>query len=152
DCRLLGSVLFDEELAAGDASGLRIGVVRDSVSEDVAPEVGSACEAAVEALRDGTGGEGREVSLPDLALSALAAILVINGESLAHATPEKLNQMSAELSPIARGTLKYRMLLPAAATVQANRMRTLMRRRLAALFAEVDVLAWPTVPAPAPPL
>ena len=67
DCRLLGSALFGEELAAGDASGLRIGVVRDAVSEDVAPEVREACEAAIEALRAETGGEVREVELPDLA-------------------------------------------------------------------------------------
>ncbi len=152
DCRLLGSVLFDEELAAGDAAGLRIGVVRDPVSEDVTPEVREACEAAIEALRAETGGEVREVSLPDLPASALAAILIINGESLSGTTPDRLNRLSPELSPIARGTLKYRMLLPAAATVQASRVRTLMRRRVAALFEQVDVLAWPTVPAPAPPL
>ncbi|HEX3173229.1 MAG TPA: amidase [Solirubrobacterales bacterium] len=152
DCRLLGSVLFGEELGAGDAAGLRIGIVRDAVSEDVTPEVGEACTAAIEALRGATGGKVLEVSLPDLELSAVAAIIVINGESLSHATPQRLNEMSPELSPIARGTLKYRMLLPAAATVQAGRVRTLMRRRLAALHEEVDVLAWPTVPAPAPPL
>ena len=44
------------------------------------------------------------------------------------------------------------MLLPAAAGVQAERIRTLMRRRLASAFEEVDVIAWPTVPAVAPPL
>ena len=66
DCRLLGSALFGEELAAGDAAGLRIGVVRDAVSEDVAPEVREACEAAIEALRGETGGEVREVELADL--------------------------------------------------------------------------------------
>ena len=66
DCRLLGSVLCGEELAGGDAAGLRIGVVRDAVSEDVTPEVGEACEEAIEALRAETGGEVREVSLPDL--------------------------------------------------------------------------------------
>jgi aspartyl-tRNA(Asn)/glutamyl-tRNA(Gln) amidotransferase subunit A len=66
--------------------------------------------------------------------------------------PEQLNHLDPELSPIAHGTLKYRVLLPAAATVQATRLRTLMRRRLAALFEEVDAIAWPTVPAPAPPL
>ena len=66
DCRLLGSVLFGEELAAGDAAGLRIGVVRDAVSEDVTPEVREACEAAIEALRAETGGEVAEISLPDL--------------------------------------------------------------------------------------
>jgi aspartyl-tRNA(Asn)/glutamyl-tRNA(Gln) amidotransferase subunit A len=152
DCRLLGSVLCGEELAAGDAAGLRIGVVRDTVSEDVTPEVREACEAAIEALRAETGGEVLEVELPDVEASALAAILTINGESLSGVTPERLNRLDPELSPLARASLKYRMLLPAAATVQASRVRTLMRRRLAALFERVDVLAWPTVPAPAPPL
>jgi amidase len=152
DCRLLGSVLFGEELAAGDAAGLRIGVVRDPVSEDVTPEVREACDAAVEALRAETGGEVREISLPDLEAATLAAILIINSESMIGVTPERLNSLDPELSPIARGTLKYRMLLPAAATVQATQVRTLMRRRLASLFDEVDAIAWPTIPAPAPPL
>lgn len=150
DCRLLGSVLFGEELAAGDAARLRIGVVRDTVSEDVTADVREACDAAVEALRAETGGEVREISLPDLAAATLAAILIINSESMGGVTPEKLNRLDPELSPIARGTLKYRMLLPAAATVQATRVRTLMRHRLAALFEDVDVIAWPTIPAPAP--
>jgi Asp-tRNA(Asn)/Glu-tRNA(Gln) amidotransferase A subunit family amidase len=152
DCRLLGSVLFAETLTGGDAAGLRIGVVRDTVSEDVTPEVGAACEAAIEALRAETGGEVREVSLPDLEAATLAAILIINSESMNGTKPEQLNRLDPELSAVARGTLKYRMLLPAAASVQATRVRTMMRRRLAALFEDVDVIAWPTVPAPAPPL
>ncbi len=152
DCRLLGSVLCGEELTAGDAAGLRIGVVRDAVSEDVDPEVREACEAAIADLRAETNGELLEIELPDLEASALAGVLIINSESMGGVTPEQLNRLDPELSPIARGTLKYRMLLPAAATVQAGRVRTLMRRRLAALFAGVDVIAWPTVPAPAPPL
>jgi len=152
DCRLLGSVLCGEELAAGDAAKLRIGVVRDAVFEDATPAVRDSCEEAIEALRGETGGEVVEVWLPDLDAAALAAILTINGESLGGTTPEQLNRLHPEISPVARGTLKYRMLLPAAATVQASRVRTMMRRRLAALFEQVDVLAWPTVPAPAPPL
>lgn len=152
DCRLLGSVLFGEELTGGDPAGLRIGVVRDPVSEDVTPDVGEACAAAIEALRAETGGEVREVSLPDLEAATVAAILIINSESMSGTTPEQLNHLDTELSPIARGSLKYRMLLPATAAVQATRVRTLMRRRLAALFDEVDVIAWPTIPAPAPPL
>lgn len=152
DCRLLGSVLFGGQLAGGDAAGLRIGVVRDIVSEDVTPEVAAACDEAIETLRAEAGGEVREISLPDLATATLAAILIINSESMGGVKPQQLNDLSAELSPIARGTLKYRMMLPAAATVQSQRIRTLMRLRLAALFEEVDVIAWPTVPAPAPPL
>lgn len=152
DCRLLGSVLYGEQLAAGDAAGLRIGVVRDAVSEDVTTETAAACGEAIEALRAETGGEIRQIELPDLEAATMAAILIINSEAMSGATPQKLNRLSPELSPIARGTLKYRMLLPAAATAQAQRVRALMRRRLAALFADVDVIAWPTIPAPAPPL
>jgi Asp-tRNA(Asn)/Glu-tRNA(Gln) amidotransferase A subunit family amidase len=152
DCRLLGSVLYGEQLSAGDAAGLRIGVVRDPVSDDVTPEVAAACEAAIEALRAETGGEVREIELPDLEAATLAAILIINSESMGGVAPERLNHLDPELSPIARGTLKYRMMLPAAATVQADRVRTLMRRRLATLFEQVDAIAWPTIPAPAPPL
>jgi len=152
DCRLLASALYGKELSTGDAAGLRIGVVRDPVSEDVTPEAAGACEEAIEALRAETGGELREIELPDLEAASLAGILIINSEAMGGATPRKLNRLSPELSPIARGTLKYGMLLPAAALAQGQRVRTLMRRRLAALFAGVDVIAWPTVPAPAPPL
>lgn len=152
DCRLLGSTLFREELPNGDARGLRIGVIGDAVSEDVAPEVRGACEEAIEALQVQSGGEVLEVELPDLDAAALATVLIANTESLGEASPERLNNLDPEVSPINRGFLKYRMLLPAAASVKSYRIRTLMRRRLADLFEQVDVLAWPAVPAVAPPL
>jgi len=152
DCRLLGSVLFGEELAAGDAAGLRIGVVRDSVSEDVVPEARGACEAAIESLRVETGGAVDEVALPDLEVAALAGVMLINNENLHGATPERINALHPEITPLNRGIIKYRMLVPAVAVLQSERVRTLMRRRLAALFEQVDVIAWPTVPAPAPRL
>lgn len=152
DCRLLGGAMFGERLAAGDASGLRIGLVRDVVSEDVTPEVRDACEIAIEQLRAETGGEVHEVELAHLDAATLAAVLLISEEGLHGVTPERLNRLDPELSPLGRGTLKYRMLLPAAATIQAGRVRTAMRRRLATLFEQVDVVAWPTIPAPAPPL
>jgi Asp-tRNA(Asn)/Glu-tRNA(Gln) amidotransferase A subunit family amidase len=152
DCRLLGGVLFGEEPVAGDAAGLRIGILRDSVTDDVAPAVRDACEEAIRALREETGGELIEVELPDLEPAALATVLIANTEGLAGLRPSKLNSLDPQLSPLGRGLLKYRMLLPAAASVKAAQVRTLMRRRLAAIFAEVDVLAWPTVPAVAPPL
>jgi Asp-tRNA(Asn)/Glu-tRNA(Gln) amidotransferase A subunit family amidase len=152
DCRLLGSVLNGEELAAGAPNGLRIGVVRDEVAEDVAPAVGEACAAAIENLRGATGGEVREIELPELAPATLATILIANSEGLGGVTPERLSSLDPELSPLGRGMLKYRMLLPAAATVKAHQLRAMARQRLAAVFGEVDVIAWPTVPAVAPPL
>jgi Asp-tRNA(Asn)/Glu-tRNA(Gln) amidotransferase A subunit family amidase len=99
-----------------------------------------------------TDGEVLEVELPDLDAAALATVLIANTESLGEASPQRLNNLDPEISPINRGFLKYRMLLPAAASVKAYRIRTLMRRRIADLLGEVDVLAWPTVPAVAPPL
>jgi aspartyl-tRNA(Asn)/glutamyl-tRNA(Gln) amidotransferase subunit A len=152
DCRLLGSVLFGEEVRAGEASGLRIGVVRDEVSEDVAPAVRDACEAAIEELRQETGGEVREIELPELPAATLATVLIANSESLGGITPQRLNDLDPELSPLGRGLLKYRLLLPAVATVKSHQVRTIARRTLARVFAEVDVIAWPTVPAVAPPL
>jgi Asp-tRNA(Asn)/Glu-tRNA(Gln) amidotransferase A subunit family amidase len=152
DCRLLASALYGEELQPGEAAGLRIGVVRDTVSEDVAPEVREACESAIEALRAETGGDLREIELADVEPAALATVLIANTEGLGGIDPERLNDLHPDLGPINRGFLKYRMLLPAAASVQAYRIRTLMRHRVAAAFEEVDAIAWPTVPAVAPPL
>jgi aspartyl-tRNA(Asn)/glutamyl-tRNA(Gln) amidotransferase subunit A len=152
DARLLGSVLCGEELAAGGPRGLRIGVVRDNVSEDVAAAVRAACEEAIDALAAETGGEVVEIELADLEPAALATVLIANVEGLGGVTPSRLNSLDPELSPLGRGLLKYRMLLPAAATVKAAAVRTLMRRRVATAFDEVDLIAWPTVPAVAPPL
>jgi len=152
DCRLLGSVLCGEELAAGEAGGVRIGVIRDPVSEDVEPAVREACAQAIETLREATGGEIVEIELADLEASALAAVLIANTEGMNGLTPERLNHLDPELSPLGRGLLKYRMLLPAAASTKAAQVRALMRQRVAAVFERVDVIAWPTVPAVAPPL
>jgi len=151
-CRLLGSALFASPLAEGTASGLRIGVVRSPVSEDCAEEVRSACDAAIEGLRDETGGSVHEVELPGLELAGLAAVLVGSSESLGSLAPSKLNALSKEVGVINRGLVKYRMLVPGSVLGHAMKVRTLMRRSLAAAFAEVDVIAWPTVPAVAPPL
>jgi Asp-tRNA(Asn)/Glu-tRNA(Gln) amidotransferase A subunit family amidase len=152
DCRLLDSVLFGEALEASQPPPLRIGVIRDEVSEDVAPAVRESCEAAIEDLRAATGGEVREIELPELAAATLATVLIANSESLGGITPQRLNELDPELSPIGRGLLKYRLLLPAVATVKAGQLRTLARHTVAALFEGVDVIAWPTVPAVAPPL
>jgi Asp-tRNA(Asn)/Glu-tRNA(Gln) amidotransferase A subunit family amidase len=153
DCRLLGSVLYGEELQGGtQLNGLRIGIVRGAVTDDVAPAVRDACEEAINGLREETGGTLVEVELADLEASELATVLIANTEALGGVSPRRLNSLSPELSPIARGLLKYRLLLPAAASVKAHQVRTLMRRRLAATLEDVDVIAWPTVPAVAPPL
>jgi Asp-tRNA(Asn)/Glu-tRNA(Gln) amidotransferase A subunit family amidase len=151
-CRLLGSALFGEQLAAGDAAGLRIGIVSDPVSEDCSDAVRTACEEAIEALRLETGGSVSEIELPGLDASGLAAVLIGNSEGLGGTSASDLNSLGEEIGLLNRALLKYRMLLPASIIARAHLIRALMRRVLAAAFAEVDVIAWPAVPAVAPPL
>ena len=152
DCRLLGGVLFSEQLARGDAAGLRIGTVPGPPWEDCQPEVRSACEAAVESLREATGGEVREVTIDGLEHVLISSVLVGQTEDLPAMTPAKLNELPDDVSLVARALMKYRLLLPAVAVARAGRVRNLVRRSLARAFEQVDVIASPTVPAVAPPL
>jgi aspartyl-tRNA(Asn)/glutamyl-tRNA(Gln) amidotransferase subunit A len=152
DCRLLAGVLFGDALPSGDASGLRIGIVPGAPWEDCQPEVRSACEDAIESLRDATGGKVREVELEGLEHALIASILIGQTEELPSMSPARLNGLSEEVSLVARALMKYRLLIPAAGVARAGRVRNLTRRSLAAVFEEVDVIAWPTVPAVAPPL
>jgi indoleacetamide hydrolase len=152
DCRLLAAVMFGEELGAGEPSGLRIGVIRDPFWSDCAPGVREACETALEALREEVGGEVIDMEIPDQELILPAAVLVAQSEEAAHLTPRNLNALPKELGLINRGVLKLRGLVPGSLTARAFVARAQARRNLAELFERIDALAWPTVPAVAPPL
>jgi Asp-tRNA(Asn)/Glu-tRNA(Gln) amidotransferase A subunit family amidase len=152
DCRLLASAMFGEDLDAGQPTRLRIGVIRDPYWSDSAPGVREACEAALEALRGEVDGELIEVEIPDQDLILPTAVLVAQAEEAGHLTPNNLNSLPEELSVINRGVLKLRGLIPGTLTARAFLARAVARRNLAELFERIDVLAWPTVPAVAPPL
>jgi aspartyl-tRNA(Asn)/glutamyl-tRNA(Gln) amidotransferase subunit A len=152
DCRLLAGVLFGEQLSAGEANGLRIGVVPGAPWDDCQPEVSSACRAALDALGEATSATVRDVVIDDLEHSLIASILIGQTEELPAMSPAKLNALGEDVSIIARALMKYRLLVPAAAVARAGRVRNLVRRSLAEAFDHVDVIAWPTVPAVSPPL
>jgi Asp-tRNA(Asn)/Glu-tRNA(Gln) amidotransferase A subunit family amidase len=152
DCRLLASVLIGEELAAGDPQGLRIGVVPGELWEDCDPEVVEACREAVEALREGCAGSVSEADFEGRDHVLISSVLVGQTEELADMTPERVGALGDDVSLVARALLRYRLLIPAVAISKAERVRTLVRRSLAEVFGRVDVLVWPTVAAPAPPL
>jgi Asp-tRNA(Asn)/Glu-tRNA(Gln) amidotransferase A subunit family amidase len=152
DCRLLGGVLFGQALAAGKPDALRIGIVPGELWDDCDPEVSAACREAVETLREASNGTIAEVDFAGRQHVLISSILLGSTEELADMTPERVAGLGEEVSLIARALLRYRLLIPAVAISKALRVRTLVRRSLAKLFEDVDVLAWPTVPAPAPPL
>ena len=152
DCRLLASALCGEELPAGEPSGLRIGLIRDPYWSDSAPGVRQACESALEALRGALDATVTEVELPGQDLVVPAAIVVAQAEEAGHLTARNLNALPEELSVLNRGVLKLRALLPSTVAARAALARAQIRRTLAELFDEVDLLVWPTVPAVAPQL
>ena len=152
DCRLLGGVLFGQELQAGEPDRLRIGIVPGELWDDCDAEVQGAGREALEALTDATGATVDEVDFAGREHVLISSILVGSTEELADTTPQRVAALGDGVSLIARALLRYRLLLPAAAVAKAHRVRTLVRRSLAELFQRVDVLAWPTVPAPAPSL
>jgi aspartyl-tRNA(Asn)/glutamyl-tRNA(Gln) amidotransferase subunit A len=162
DCRLLASAMFREDLPAASgegarqpnafADGLRIGVIRDPYWDDSAAGVREACESALEALRGEAGGEVVEVEIPGQDLILPAAVLVAQSEEAAHLTPQNLNALPEQLGVLNRGVLKLRGLIPGSLSARAFLARAEARRNLARLFERIDLLAWPTVPAVAPPL
>jgi aspartyl-tRNA(Asn)/glutamyl-tRNA(Gln) amidotransferase subunit A len=144
DARLLASVLFARELPAGDGSGLRIALVPEPFWTDLDPEVERAC-------RDALGASGwavEEVALAGAEHAQVAAVLRLTLENLPGIGDEQL----AEADPLMRALVKYEKVLPAELLVRADRIRAQLRRSAAEAFERFDVLAWPTVPAPAPPI
>jgi aspartyl-tRNA(Asn)/glutamyl-tRNA(Gln) amidotransferase subunit A len=144
DARLLGEVLQASPMTAGDGSALRAGLVPAPFWENIDPEVEEACRSALAA----TGWQVGELELAGAEHTRAATILRLTLESL----PELHEEDLAEANPLIRALVKYEMLLPAHALTRADRVRSLLRRSVAAAFERFDVLVWPTVPAPAPPI
>nr|MDQ6914938.1 amidase family protein [Actinomycetota bacterium] len=128
----------------GSGAALRVGVVREPYWDDAAPAVAERCREAL----DAAGWDVVELSLDWAALGAAALAVRISAEALA-TFPTALFD---DLDPLTRATLKYSMLFPAPTLVRADRVRAAIRRWLVDAFERCDVLAWPSVPAPAPPI
>lgn len=141
DARLLAEVLMDRKLPAGDGAKLRAGLVPYFWS-DLDPAVEAGCRDLVGA----SGWETRELDLrcSEHVLIATVVALAIPGMPSVH--PDKPPDLVA-------GALgKYLALMPARIMPRVDRIRSLVRREVARMFEEVDLLVWPTVPAPPPPI
>ena len=142
DARLLGETMMARGFPAGDGSGLRIGLVRSPYWENLDPEVEAACHAALEA----SGWTVDDVSLEGTEHTTIATVLRLTLEGLPSVGPEDLE----DAGPLARALVKYQLLMPGRMLIRADRVRTLLRRTAADAFETYDLLAWPTIPAPAP--
>ena len=144
DARLLGEVLYERALQPGGAAGLCVGIVRDPFWNDIDHEIERACRDAL----DAAGWATEDVELMGAEHARAAIVLRLTLEALPAVHPEEV----AGADPLMRALLKYEKLLPARHLMKADRIRALLRRELKQAFERVDVIAWPTVPAPAPPI
>jgi Asp-tRNA(Asn)/Glu-tRNA(Gln) amidotransferase A subunit family amidase len=144
DARLMAEALLARSVPRGDGAALRVGVVRSPFWSDIDPEVDAACAAALTA----TGCNVEELDIPYAELAAPAGGLRASAE-LTVAVPV---DVLPDLDQLTQGMIAYSARVPALRLVRADRIRARMRRELAAAFERVDVLAWPSNPAPAPPI
>ena len=144
DARIFGEVLMGRGLERGDGRALRVGVVHDPWWGNLDPEIERACDAAL----DSAAWERVELSLRGVEHQQAAALVCLTVQSLPMLRPEELEQAE----PVLRALTKFELLMTPVIVHQAARIRSLLRRELAAAFEHCDVLAWPTVPAPAPPI
>jgi Asp-tRNA(Asn)/Glu-tRNA(Gln) amidotransferase A subunit family amidase len=143
DARLLLEALMASELPSSDASGLRVGIPNFFWS-DLDPEVEQACRSALSAA----GWQTEDVDIAGQEHCRAATVLRLAIEGI----PEFGTDHLDEADPVTRAYTKYTLLIPAHVLVRADRVRSQLRRSLADLFGRVDMLALPTVPAPAPPI
>ena len=141
DARLLLEALMAVELPPGDASMLTVGIPR-FFWDDLDPQVAQACNAAL----DAAGWQRLDVDIDRQEHVRIATVLnlVLPG------VPEWPDSHLEGADPISRAYGKFARLIPASALVRTQRIRSLLRRSLAKIFGDVDLLALPTVPAPAP--
>ena len=144
DARLFGEVMFGRVLRPGGGAALKVGLVRNPFWQNLDPEVESACHEALTAA----GWATEDVTIDGAEHSRAATVLRLTLEALPAIHAEELETAA----PLARALVKYEKLLPARLLVRADRIRAQLRRELQRAFEHVDLLAWPTVPAPSPPI
>ena len=126
-------------------AGLRVGVPRDALWQELDEEVEAACEAALEAMR-GEGAEVRDVSLPLLtAVPNFTEWAVGTAETSANSL-ELIGRAPPDLPP----ALSLGLSVPAVEYINAQRQRRLVMKEMRAAFGSVDVLVSPTNAVAAP--
>ena len=143
DARLVAEALLARPLTAEPVRELRVGVVRDPYWSDCQPEVVTVAEQALAA----TGWSVRDITIDHLELAGAALMIRLGAEA---GCPPAL--VLAALSPVTRAIMLANLLRPAPAVSRADRARAAIRRAVAVALDDVDVIAWPSVPAPAPPI
>jgi aspartyl-tRNA(Asn)/glutamyl-tRNA(Gln) amidotransferase subunit A len=130
-------------------AGLRIGVVREGMFTDRDdPAAAPAFDAAVETLA-ALGATVVEVELPFYSEMVIATMVTMMSEAFAYHR-EDMRARWTDYFAATRTMVGMGALFSGADYVQAQRVRRVAQRALAALFADVDVVVTPTATTPSP--
>ena len=133
---------------ADGVGGLRIGVPREYAWDPIDPEVASAVRGALEVL-EGLGAEIVDVALPELDWTPAVAVCITTAEA-AMAQGARVVAEGDGMDPTTRRRFESGLFVPATAYARARRARIAYTRAVGAALRAVDLLAMPTVAAPAP--
>lgn len=136
--------------ASPPARRLRIGVPEEFFFEQVDAGVARAVWRAIDEL-GAAGLRVRSVRLPELELSVATQLVTLRAEALAYHA-RWIRSRPGSYGRDTRVRLQLGALVGASDFVLAQRAREQMRQALRRVFAEVDLLATPTVPITAPRL
>jgi aspartyl-tRNA(Asn)/glutamyl-tRNA(Gln) amidotransferase subunit A len=132
-------------------NGLRIGVPRQYFFDSVDAEVLEAVRGAISAF-EALGAQVSDIDLPHITEAPAAVNAIMLPEALAY-HQRWLAERPQDYGEELRGRLETGLLYPAVSYVQAQRLRSLIvdewRQNV---FGNVDLLATPTTPVPAPSL
>ena len=131
-------------------AGMTIGVPRRYFFEagpDVAPETLAAIEGALEVMAE-LGATVRDVDLPHVEQSRAANQTIMMGEAFAY-HEHNLKTRREDYGAMVRDRFLLGGMLTISDYVQAQRVRSLIKREMADALREVDVLVTPTSPKPA---
>jgi aspartyl-tRNA(Asn)/glutamyl-tRNA(Gln) amidotransferase subunit A len=134
----------------GDIEGARLGIAREFYFEQVDAEISDNVRAAIQTL-ERAGAHVEDISLP-LSKYAAAAGRIISLTEAAQIHETFLQTRIADYSPDVRAGFMAGQLILGKHYLRAQRVRSLIRREMAAALRRVDALVTPTVPIPAPRL
>ena len=127
-----------------ELGNLRVATLGGYFEENADAQARASVAKVAESLR-GMGCRVSRVELPEAARARAAAFVIANAEGGALHLPD-LRHRAADFEPLSRDRFLAGALLPAAWVLQAQRFRLWFARRVAQLFAEVDVLLAPATP------
>ena len=151
DAGLLFDVLADREAGPrrrASTRGIRVGVLRGPILDNVQPRVSGQVETTAAALRR-RGLRVREVRIPEMEWTIATQLVTLRAEASAvHA--HWIRTRPRDYGADVRTRLQLGALVGGADYVLAQRMRARIRQAMSRVFRDVDLVLLPTTPITAP--